>query len=144
MTIYTVSLISIENKMPLRWDTRFENRDQKKVGKRRDWTRVDRVEKMEWHAVYHLHHWRWCVNWRCRSSSGSSCTSWLTDVLSSQRWVIYSQTNDAVSKLYLRLPVCLICRCVFWLGVLVSDLSRCFLTYNVFWICVVFFWIMWF
>ncbi len=42
-------------------------------------------------------------------------------------------------KLYLPLPVCLICRCVFWLVILFSDLSLCFLTcYNVFGIVVVF------
>ncbi len=42
-------------------------------------------------------------------------------------------------KLYLPLPVCLNCRCVFWLVILFSNLSLCFLTcYNVFGIVVVF------
>ncbi len=62
---------------------------------------------------------------------------WLTDVSSSQRWVIYSQTNGAVSNLYLPLPVCLICRCVFWLVILFSGLLLCFLNcYFVFYICI--------
>ncbi len=54
---------------------------------------------------------------------------WLTDVSSSQRWVIYSQTNGTVSNLYLPLPVCLICGCVFWLVILFSDLSLFFWLY---------------
>ncbi len=42
-------------------------------------------------------------------------------------------------KLYFLLPVCLICRCVFWLAILLSNSSLCFLTcFNVFWIVVVF------
>ncbi len=41
--------------------------------------------------------------------------------------------------LYLPLPVCLICRCVFWLVILFSNLSLCFLTcYFVFEFVVVF------
>ncbi len=42
-------------------------------------------------------------------------------------------------KLYLPLPVCLICHCVFWLVVLFSDFSLCFLTcYFVFEFVIVF------
>ncbi len=80
------------------------------------------------------------------------CTPWLTDVLSSQQWVIYSQTNGAVSNytylfrfvwfviVFSDLLFCfLICHYVFWLVILFSDLSLCFLTcYNVFGIVVVF------
>ncbi len=82
--------------MPLRCDTRFEKGEEKKFAKKTGLKRVDRVKKMEWHTIYHLHHWSWCVNSLCCSCFGSSCTSSLTDVSSSQRWVIYSQTNGAV------------------------------------------------
>ncbi len=40
-------------------------------------------------------------------------------------------------KLYLPLPVCLICRCVFWLVIMFSGLLLCFLNcYFVFYICI--------
>ncbi len=60
------------------------------------------------------------------------CTPWLTDVSSSQRWVIYSQTNSVVSNYtYLFRFVWFVV--VFWLVVLFSNLSLCFLAcYNVF------------
>ncbi len=65
------------------------------------------------------------LHWLCCSSSGSFCTSWLTDVSCSQRWVIYSQTKDAVSN------YTYLFRCV-WFVVVFSDLffylSLCFLT----------------
>ncbi len=50
---------------------------------------------------------------------------WLTDVSSSQRWVIYSQTNGAVSNY---LSWCfLTCYNVFWIVVVFSELLFCFL-----------------
>ncbi len=115
----------------------WKGREKKKFGQRRDRTLVDRFKK-RWHTIYHLHHWSWCFSWLCCSSSGSSCT--LID-----RCLIQSEVSNLFPnrrrclKLYLPLPVCLICRCVFWLVVLFSDLSLCFLTcYNVFGIVVVF------
>ncbi len=62
--------------------------------------------------------YRW-VNWLFCSSFGSSCSSWLTDVSSSQRWVIYSQTNGAVSDyIYLFQFV--------WFVIVFSELLFCF------------------
>ncbi len=58
--------------------------------------------------IYRLSHWSWCV----------SATLLLTDISSSQRWVIYSQTNGAASN-YTYLSG-------------LSDLSLCFLTCFVF------------
>ncbi len=65
---------------------------------------------------------------------------WLTDVSSSQRWVIYSQTNGAVSNytylfrfvwfvvVFSDLLFCFrICHCVFWLVIMFSGLLLCFL-----------------
>ncbi len=99
---------------------------------------LDRVKK-EWLVIYHLRHWSWCFSLLCCASSGSSCT--LID-----RCLIQSAVSNLFPnqwrclKLYLPLPVCLICRCVFWLVILFSDLSLCFLTcYNVFLIVILFF-----
>ncbi len=75
---------------------------------------------------------------------------WLTDVSSSQRWVIYSQTNGAVSNytylfrfvwfvvVFSDLLFCFrICHCVFWLVIMFSGLLLCFLNcYFVFYICI--------
>ncbi len=77
---------------------------------------------------------------------------WLTDVSSSQQWVIYSQTNGAVSNytylfrfvwfvvVFSDLLFCFqICHCVFWLVIMFSGLLLCFLTcYFVFEFVVVF------
>ncbi len=79
------------------------------------------------------------------------CTPWLTDVSSSQQWVIYSQTNVAVSNytylfrfvwfvvVFSDLFCFRICRRVFWLVIMFLGLLLCFLNcYFVFyiWICV--------
>ncbi len=71
------------------------------------------------------------TEWLC-SWFGSSCQSWLTDVSSSQRWVIYSQTNGAVSNYtYLFRFV--------WFVVVFSDFLFCFQTcYFVFEFVIVF------
>ncbi len=75
---------------------------------------------------------------------------WLTDVSSSQRWVIYSQTNGAVSNytylfrfvwfvvVFSDLLFCFrICHCIFWLVIMFSGLLLCFLNcYFVFYICI--------
>ncbi len=77
---------------------------------------VDRVKKT-WLVIYHLCHWSWCFSSLCCASSGSSCT--LID-----RCLIQSAVSNLFPnqwcclKLYLPLPVCLICRCVFWLVIL--------------------------
>ncbi len=86
----------------------------------------------------------------------------LTDISSSQRWVIYSQTNGAVSNytylfrfvwfvcflaccfvfgfviVFSDLLFCFrICHCVFWLVIMFSGLLLCFLNcYFVFYICI--------
>ncbi len=63
---------------------------------------------------------------------------WLTDVSSSQRWVIYSQTNGAVSNYTYSSGLSDLSLC-FLTCFLFSNLSLCFLTcYNVFGIVVVF------
>ncbi len=75
---------------------------------------------------------------------------WLTDVSSSQQWVIYSQTNGAVSNytylfrfvwfvvVFSDLLFCFrICHCVFWLVIMFLGLLLCFLNcYFVFYICI--------
>ncbi len=72
------------------------------------------------------------------------------DVSSNQRWVIYSQTNGAVSNytylfrfvwivvVFSDLLFCFrICHCVFWLVIMFSGLLLCFLNcYFVFYICI--------
>ncbi len=72
----------------------------------------------------------------CCASCGSSCT--LID-----RCLVQSAVSNLFSnqwrclKLYLPLPVCLICRCVFWLVIMFSGLLLCFLNcYFVFFICI--------
>ncbi len=84
MTIYTVSLIYIENKCI--YDALRDLKREKKSGKRRDWTPVDRFKKTgSWFTICTTE-----ADVIMDSSSRSSCTYWLTDVSSSQRWVIYS------------------------------------------------------
>ncbi len=138
--------------MPLRCDLRFEKGEKKKSSaKGAIEPLVDRVKKT-WLMIYHLHHWSWWYNRLCCASSGSSFTliDRLTDVSSSQRWVIYSQTNGAVSNytylfrfvwfvvVFSDLLFCFrICHCVFWLVIMFSGLLLCFLNcYFVFYICI--------
>ncbi len=118
----------------------WKGREKKKFGqsaKGRIEPLVDRVKKT-WLVIYYLCHWIWCFSSLCCASFGSSCT--LID-----RCLVQSAVSNVFPnqwrclKLYLPLPVCLICPCVFWLVVLFSNLSLCFLTcYNVFGIVVVF------
>ncbi len=96
---------------------------------------VDRVKKT-WLVIYHLCHWSWCFSWLCCASSGSSCTLLDRCLLQSAVSNIFPNQWRCL-KLYLPLPVCLICRCVFWLVILFLDLSLCFLNcYFVFYICI--------
>ncbi len=87
---------------------------------------VDRVKKT-WLMIYHLCHWSWWHYRLCCASCGSSCT--LID-----RCLVQSAVSNLFPnqwrclKLYLPLPVCLICHCVFWIVILFSNLSLCFLT----------------
>ncbi len=101
----------------------------------REWFESIRIHVMSYTDHSAQRHFKslQCVN--C-SSSGSSCTSWLTDVSCSQRWVIYSQINGAVSNYtYLFRFVWFVV--VFWLVILFFKLSLCFLAwYNVFWIVI--------
>ncbi len=83
--------------MPLRCDTRFEKGEEKKFAKKAGLKPGRSCQKDGMTHDLSFVHWSWCVN-LCCSCFGSSCTSWLTDVSSSQRWVIYSQTNGAVSN----------------------------------------------
>ncbi len=113
--------------MPLRCDMRFEKGEKKKSSAKGGIEPlVDRFKKT-CIVIYHLRHWSWSFSWLCCSSSVSSCA--LID-----RCLIQSEVSNLFPnqwrclKLYLPLPVCLICRCVFWLVVLFSDLSLCFLT----------------
>ncbi len=95
---------------------------------------VDRVKKT-WLVIYHLHHWS------CASGDSSILLLVLYTLI--DRCLIQSAVSNLFPnqwrclKLYLPLPVCLICRCVFWLVILFSNLSLCFLTcYNAFGIVV--------
>ncbi len=113
----------------------WKGREKKRSAKGGIEPLVHRVKKT-WQTIYHLRHWSWCLSWLCCASSGSSCT--LID-----RCLIQSAVSNLFPnqwrclKLYLPLPVCLICHCVFWLVVLFSDLSLCFLNcYFVFYICI--------
>ncbi len=135
--------------MPLRCDTRFEKGEKKSSAKDRIEPLVDRIKKTMTPFTI------------CTTGADVSVDSavlllvlpvpWLTDVSSSQQWVIYSQTNGAVSNytylfrfvwfvfVFSDLFCFRICCCVFWLVILFSNLSLCFLTcYNVFGIVVVF------
>ncbi len=113
-----------------------KKREKKKFGKRRIEPLVDRI-KRRYTRFYHLRHWSWCFNWLC--------CSFLVLYTLIDRCLVQSAVSNLFPnqwrclKLYLPLPVCLICHCDFWLVVLFSDLSLCFLTcYNVFGIVVVF------
>ncbi len=138
--------------MPLQCDMRFEKGEKKKDR--------PKVGSNHWSIASKRHDSRFTI---CATGADASVCSavlllvlpvpWLTDVSSSQRWVIYSQTNGAVSNytylfrfvwfvvVFSDLLFCFrICRCVFWLVILFSNFSLCFLTcYNVFGIVVVFF-----
>ncbi len=106
------------------------------------WTPADRVK------IYKSTRLTICANrvnilcWLCCSICHPSSTSWLTDILSSQRWVIYSQTNGAASNytylfrfvwfviVFSDLLFCFrICDCVFWLVIVFSELLLCFLIF---------------
>ncbi len=63
--------------------------------------------------------------WLCCCMCHPSYTSWFTNILSSQQWVIYSQTNGTASNF----PVCLICHCVFWLVIMFSDFYNLFILF---------------
>ncbi len=137
--------------MPLRCDMRFEKGEKKKDR--------PKVGSNRWSIASKRHDTRFTI---CATGADASVDfavlllvlplPWLTDVSSSQQWVIYSQTNGAVSNytylfrfvwfviVFSDLLFCFrICHCVFWLVILFSILSLCFLTcYNVFGIVVVF------
>ncbi len=133
--------------MPLRCHMRFEKGEKKKIGQRwdrttgrlcqKDMTRDSPSAPLDLMFQLTL----LCFFW--------FCTPWLTDVSSSQRWVIYSQTNGAVSNytylfrfvwfvlVFSDLLFCFrICHCVFWLVIMFSELLLCFLNYFVFYICI--------
>ncbi len=129
--------------MPLRCDMRFEKGEKKKSSAKGGIEPlVDRVKEILL-VIYHLCHWSWCFSWFCCASFASSCT--LID-----RCLVQSAVSNLFPnqwrclKLYLPLPVCLICRCVFGLVVLFSDLScvsDCFLfsiCHCVFWLVIMF------
>ncbi len=131
------NIIFIENKcLYAIWDLKRERKkkDRPKVGSNR------------WSIASKRHVTRFTI---CATGPDVSVDSavlllvppvpWLTDVSSSQRWVIYSQTNGAVSNytylfrfvwfvvVFSDLLFCFrICRCVFWLVILFSNLSLCF------------------
>ncbi len=137
--------------MALRCDTRFEKGEKKKV-----WPKVG---SNRW-SIASKRHDSWFTI--CATGADNIIGSavllvvlpvpWLTDVSSNQRWVIYSQTNGAVSNytylfrfvwfviVFSELLFCFwICRSVFWLVILFSNLSLCFLTcYFVFEFVIVF------
>ncbi len=91
-----ISLISIENKCL--YDAIQDLKMEKyNFGKRWDWTRVDRIKSYTgtwvtiWAITAEVLHELYSI-WR------AFYTSCLTDISSSQRWVIYSQNIDAVSN----------------------------------------------
>ncbi len=102
---------------------------------------VDRVKKT-WLVIYHLHHWSWDMI--------DSAVLLLVLYTLIDRCLVQSAVSNLFPnqwrclKLYLPLPVCLICRCVFWLVVLFSDLSLfsdlfCFrICHCVFWLVIMF------
>ncbi len=132
--------------MPLRCDMRFEKGEKKKIGQRwdrttgrsrqKDMTRDLPSAPLDLMFQLSLLFFFWF------------CTPWLTDVSSSQRWVIYSQANGAVSNytylfqfvwfvvVFSDLFCFRICHCVFWLVIMFSELLLCFLNYFVFYICI--------
>ncbi len=140
--------------MPLRCDMRFEKGEKKKSSANRP-----KVGSNHWSIASKRHDLWFTI---CTTGADASVDSavllvvlpvpWLTDVSSSQRWVIYSQTNGTVSNYtYLFRFVWFvivfsdllfwfrICHCVFLLVIMFSGLLLCFLNcYFVFyiWICV--------
>ncbi len=124
--------------MALRCDLRFEKGERKKVRLEVGSNHWSIASKETWLVIYHLCHWSWWHYRLCCASCGSSCT--LID-----RCLVQSAVSNLFPnqwrclKLYLPLPVCLNCRCVFWLVILFSNLSLCFLTcYFVFEFVIVF------
>ncbi len=133
--------------MPLRCDMRFEKGKKKKDR--------PKVGSNHW-LIASKRHDSWFTI--CATGADASVHSavlllvlpvpWLTDVSSSQRWVIYSQNNGTVSNytylfrfvwfVFSDLLFCFrICRCVFWLVIMFSGLLLCFLNcYFVFYICI--------
>ncbi len=136
--------------MPLRCDMRFEKGERKK----------DRLKvgSNRWSIASKRHDTRFII---CATGTDASVHSavlllvlplpWLTDVSSSQRWVIYSQTNGAVSNytylfrfvwfvVFSDLLFCFrICHCVFLIVILFFIFAFAFvICYFVFWIVICF------
>ncbi len=142
--------------MPLQCDMRFEKGEKKKDR--------PKVGSNHW-SIASKRHDSWFTI--CATGADALVDSavllvvlpvpWLTDVSSSQRWVIYSQTNGAVSNytylfrfvwfvvvfsdLLFVLDLSLFDFCsiviVFWLVIMFSGLLLCFLNcYFVFYICI--------
>ncbi len=138
--------------MPLRCDIRFDKGEKKKV-----WPKAG---SNRWSIASKTHDLWFTI---CATGADDITDSavlllvlpvpWLTDVSSSQQWVIYSQTNGAVSNytylfrfvwfvvVFSDLLFCFrICHCVFWLVIMFSELLLCFLNcFCVFWIVFLFF-----
>ncbi len=147
-----ISLIFIENKClyDAIWGLKRERKKKvRPIGQRRDRT-TGRSRQKDHDTRFNI----------CATGADASADSavlllvlplpWLTDVSSSQQWVIYSQTNGAVSNytylfrfvwfviVFSDLLFCFwICHCVFWLVIMFSELLLCFLNcYFVFYICI--------
>ncbi len=135
--------------MPLRCDMWFEKGEKKKVR--------PKAGSNHW-SIASKRHDSWFTI--CATGAEASVHSavlllvlpvpWLTDVSSSQRWVIYSQTNGAVSNynylfrfvwfvvVFSDLLFCFrICHCVFWLVIMFSGIVVVFSELLfVFYICI--------
>ncbi len=115
--------------MPLRCDMRFEKGEKKKDR--------PKVGSNHW-SIASKRHDSWFTI--CTTEADTSIDSavllvvlpvpWLTDVSSSQRWVIYSQTM-ALSQTIPTSSGLSDCRCVFWLVILFSNLYCVSACYNV-------------
>ncbi len=140
ITIYTVSLISIEN--ICLYDA---IRDWKKVWQKACLNPGRPVKRHTGAQFTSCAIGISVLYWLCCSICHSSCTSWLTAISSSQRWVIYSQTNGAASNytylfrfvwfvvVFFDLLFCFrIYHCVFWLVIMFSELLLCFLIFCIF------------
>ncbi len=111
--------------MALRCDMRFEKGERKKVR--------PKVGSNRWSIASKRHDlWFTICATRADDFIGSAVllvvlpVPWLTDVVQSAVSNLFPNQWRCL-KLYLPLPVCLICRCVFWLVILFSNLSLCFL-----------------
>ncbi len=121
--------------MALQCNMRFEKGENKKDRAK--------VGSNHWSIVSKRHETQFTI---CATGADASVHSavlllvlpvpWLTDVSSSQRWVIYSQTNGAVSNytylfrfvvVFSDLFCFRVCHCVFWLVIMFSELLLCFL-----------------